>query len=133
MEDFFEKLNTQDANFLRPYAELIREKDSGLEVKVQPVMSVALGLNFLQEGVMKYALTRTQQHFSFHTMVMYAFPEVKALTENLLEGTKAKIQKGCINFRNTEELPINIFNEIIDISVQQPFETVVAHYQRNKK
>jgi hypothetical protein len=60
---------------------------------------------------MKYALSSVTKYMSLHLMPMYASPEVHARYKALLPD--AKFQKGCLNFVNASEVPIQVVAQLI--------------------
>jgi hypothetical protein len=76
-------------------------------------------LMYLQGGIriMKYALSSVKQHMSFHSMVMYFSSarfdggDMREKFEKLLP--KAKFQKGCINFKDAIQLPMDIAEKFV--------------------
>lgn len=74
-------------------------------------------LVYMQGDLMKYAVSSVKQHMSFHSMVMYGSSTrfggsgLREKFEKLLP--KAKFQKGCINFKNTVQLPLDIAEEFV--------------------
>ena len=108
----------------------ILENDAHVKEKVGDVMSAKNGLVYLHEDTFKYALTMSKNHFSFHSMVMYANQDIWRLTGTLLPHVKK--QKGCINFKTAEQLPVEPFIELIQKSAEKDFSPVIAHYQKKK-
>jgi uncharacterized protein DUF1801 len=60
---------------------------------------------------MKYALSSVKNHLSLHCLPIYMVPALHAKYSTLLP--QANVQKGCINFKNTTELPASIAEELI--------------------
>ena len=87
---------------------------------VKEVVSSMMGkemLVYMQGDIMKYALSSVKQHISFHSMVMYCSSTtlggngLREKFEKLLP--EAKFQKGCINFKNAIQLPLDIAEKFI--------------------
>jgi hypothetical protein len=74
-------------------------------------------LMYMQGDFMKYALSSVKSHMSFHSMVMYGSSirfgggGLREKFEKLLP--KAKFQKGCINFKNVAQLPLDIAEKFV--------------------
>ncbi len=74
-------------------------------------------LMYMQGDIMKYALSSVKQHISFHSMVMYSSSTrfggsgLREKFEKLLP--EAKFQKGCINFKNAVQLPLDIAEKFV--------------------
>ena len=110
---------------------LIRKYDKTVIAEVGSIMSVEEALVYKQENVFKYGLTLTKHHFSYHSMVMYAYPKV---LEDFKKTSKSiKFQKGCFNFKTLEQLNLSSFEVFLKNSAQQDFTSVIKHYQNKKK
>jgi hypothetical protein len=74
-------------------------------------------LMYMQGDFMKYALSSVKQHMSFHSMVMYGSSErfggggLREKYEKLLP--KAKFQKGCVNFKDAIQIPLDITEKFV--------------------
>ena len=74
-------------------------------------------LVYNQGDLMKYALSSVKNHMSFHSMVMYGSSirfngsGLREKFEKLLP--KAKFQKGCVNFKNTVQLPLDVAEKFV--------------------
>ncbi|MDP4220878.1 MAG: DUF1801 domain-containing protein [Bacteroidota bacterium] len=74
-------------------------------------------LVYMQGDFMKYALSSVKDHMSFHSMVMYGSSirfggsGLREKFEKLLP--KAKFQKGCINFKNALQMPLDIAEKFV--------------------
>ena len=87
---------------------------------VKEVVARMMGSEMLvynQGDIMKYALSSVKQHMSFHSMVLYGSSTrfgrggLRERYEKLLP--LATFQKGCINFKNAIQLPLDIAEELI--------------------
>ena len=66
--------------------------------------------------MMKYGLAGTKNYMSLHLLPIYGSKTLHAKYQSLLQ--KASFQKGCINFNDEDEMPLNIVRELIaDCSV----------------
>ncbi len=74
-------------------------------------------LMYMQGDFMKYALSSVKQHMSFHSMVMYGSSVrfggggLREKYEKLLP--KAKFQKGCVNFKNAIQMPLDVAEKFV--------------------
>ena len=60
---------------------------------------------------MKYALSSVKSHMSLHLMPIYGSSPLHAKYEKLLP--RAKFQKGCINFKEAEEVPLPVVKALL--------------------
>jgi len=63
------------------------------------------------KGVMKYGLSSVKHYISLHLMPIYGSKTLHSKYRTLLPS--ANFQKGCINFINENEMPIEIARELI--------------------
>lgn len=131
MQKFLDILSEEEKNSAKEFIEIVSRRDSAVEMKEGGVMGSNNGVAFEQEGVFKYGLVKTKTGFSFHTMAMYANPELR---DYLKENSKGlKIQKGCVNFKSFVKFPTELFEEFIKLSAEKDFTPVVDHYKKKKK
>ena len=62
-------------------------------------------------GTFKYGLASVKNYMSLHILLMYVSPDLFEKYKVLLKD--AGFQKGCINFRNENEMPLKIVNDLI--------------------
>jgi hypothetical protein len=90
--------------------EIIVQRDKSVVVEVEPMMGREMIL-YKTYGVMKYGLASLKNYMSLHVLPMYGsitlYSRYKALLPN------AKFQKGCINFNDENDLPIEIIEKLI--------------------
>ena len=102
IKDFFDKQIEEVESTFRTLDTVIRKHDKKVTVEVGSIMGVKEALVYKQENVFKYGLTSTNNHFSYHSMIMYVYPEI---LEDLKEVSKdIKFQKGCFNFKTLESI-----------------------------
>jgi hypothetical protein len=128
---FLKLLDKDDRNIISQLREIIIKADDSVKETVSSIMSIENALVYTQEGVFKYGLAKTKDHFTFHSMVMYGNEKLKSGFSTQLKG--AKIQKGCINFKNLEQFPLEAFRKHLEASAQTDFCGVIAHYKNKQK
>ena len=82
--------------------------------KVIPVVAGMMGKEMIMYncgGTMKYALSSVKSHMSLHLMPIYGSSPLHAKYEKLLP--RAKFQKGCINFKEAEEVPLPVVKALL--------------------
>ena len=125
--DFINKKDSATQVIFKTLNEIIRKHDSSVTVEVGSIMSVKEALVYKQDDVFKYGLTATKNHYSYHSMVMYAYPQV--LTKFKKLNTKIKFQKGCFNFKSIEDIDLKSFDEFLKQSATIDFSPVIEHYK----
>jgi hypothetical protein len=130
-QEFFNKQTDEGKLLFETLDTLIRKHDKTVTTEVGSIMSVKEALVYKQENVFKYGLTITKNHFSYHSMVMYANPDV--LEKFKKESKGIKFQKGCFNFKNIETIDLTGFEAFLKLSAQKDFGPVINHYKQKKK
>ena len=130
MDIFLTELSEEEKSIINQMRKLILEIDLKVKEKVGDIMSSKNCFIYEEEGVFKYGLAKTQNHFSFHSMIMYSNHEVRNF---IVENSKSlKIQKGCVNFKTVNEFPLDLFKEFLLISKTADFSPVLNHYKKKK-
>jgi hypothetical protein len=90
--------------------EIIIKKDTTVTPVIAPMMGKEM-IIYNAPGIFKYGLASVKNYMSLHVLPMYdssiIYEKYKAL---LME---ASFQKGCINFKNKKEMPLNIVKNLI--------------------
>jgi hypothetical protein len=82
-------------------------------------------------GIFKYGLSSVKKYMSLHVMPIYGSSVLYAKYKNLLQS--ANFQKGCINFKNAEEMPLEIVKQLIkDCSTIDLFKIKEAYIKSKK-
>lgn len=90
--------------------EAIIENDKSVKAEVGSMMGKAMIL-YKGKGLFKYGLASVKNYMSLHAMPIYGSTVLHAKYKTLLN--KANFQKGCINFINEEDMPLEIVKELI--------------------
>lgn len=103
---------------LPPDRKILLSKLRALILKSDPLVREVIGtvmgreaLVFLQGDIFKYALANLENHMSFHSMVMYGAPIMRANFAKMMP--KVKFQKGCISFKSGSQLSIPLTEKLI--------------------
>jgi hypothetical protein len=82
--------------------------------KVTPRIGDMMGKEMIMyefDGAFGYALASVKTHMSLHNIIMYGHKPLYDKYSKLLN--KAKFQKGCINFKTAEQMPLDIVKEFM--------------------
>lgn len=90
---------------------IIINTDKTVTVEVEKMMGKEMIL-YKTEKVMKYGLSSVKNWMSLHVMPIYGSTILHDKYKKLFG--KAKFQKGCINFKNAEEMPLDIAQELFN-------------------
>lgn len=130
MSTFLKEISEEENKVINQMRKIILEFDSNVNESTGEIMSSKNCFIYKEQGVFKYGIAKTKNHFSFHSMVMYANKElIDWITDN---SKSLKIQKGCLNFKNANDFPLPLFKEFLIISSKSDFSKVIDRY-KNKK
>ncbi len=129
-DSFLKQISAEDTGVISRLRNIISTQDNLVTERIGKIMSSSGAFVYEQEGIFKYGLAKTSKHFTFHSMAMYAFPEVMEFSKKSFIGKGIKFQKGCINFPTLDSLSIEAFEKVLELSAKQNFETVINHYKK---
>ena len=90
--------------------EIIIQNDKTVTASIEPMMGKEM-IVYKAPGTFKYGLSSMKNYMSLHVMPIYGstilYSKYKALLKN------AAFQKGCINFKNSEEMPLKIVKDLM--------------------
>jgi hypothetical protein len=90
--------------------ECIIANDKTVSPVVEPMMGKEM-IIYKEGATMKYALSSVKKYMSVHCLPMYMNPALHAKYSALLP--KAEFQKGCYNFTDGENVPLEIVGQLI--------------------
>lgn len=128
-KDFLDQLGT-DSTVITEIDKMILGADCNVIVSVGKLMNIKSALLYQESGVFKYGLTRTNNYFSYHSMVMYVYPELLIELKNACP--KVKFQKGCFNFKSIDDIDVDAFKDFLRKSAQANFAPVIKHYMKKQ-
>jgi hypothetical protein len=109
--DYIIKQPVERREILSAINEVIIRVDKHVKAEVGTMMGKEMIL-YKTSGVFKYGLSIVKKHISLHVLPIYGSPTLHARYQKLFD--KAKLQKGCINFKNANEMPLNIVADLIN-------------------
>ena len=128
--DFLSKQTPENRLFLSDINEIIINADKTVTAEIGLMMGIEMIL-YKAKGFFKYGLAITKNHFSLHLMPIYMAPALHAKYASLLN--KAKFQKGCINFKKAEEMPLDIVRELLNDCARIDLIALMEKYKMNRK
>ncbi|MGA2260778.1 MAG: DUF1801 domain-containing protein [Acidobacteriota bacterium] len=129
VQEYLDSLQPDRETIISRLHQLIMEHDKNVKVSVGRMMGKEMLVYNMPDGIFKYALSSVKTHMSFHSMVMYGSSErfcgtgLREKYEKLL--SKAKFQKGCINFKNAAQMPLDIVEEFVKESAMQEYPPAI--------
>ena len=110
--------------------EIILQKDKTVKAEVKPMMGKEM-IVYESAGVFKYGLSSVKNYISLHVMPMYGWAALYSKYKALL--TDATFQKGCINFKRKEEMPLEIIRELVRDCSKINLPAIKEAYQKSTK
>lgn len=90
--------------------EIIIQNDTTVTPVIAPMMGKDM-IIYNAPGTFKYGLASVKNYMSLHVLPMYGSTVIYEKYKALLKD--ASFQKGCINFKNKEEMPLPIVKKLI--------------------
>jgi len=110
--------------------DIIINEDNNINAEVGKMMGQEMIL-YKASGVFKYGLSSVKSHMSLHLMPIYGDSKLHSEYKKLL--TKAKFQKGCINFKKENEMPLNIIRDLLKDCAKVDLIEMMKNAKRNKE
>lgn len=132
--EYIAKQESPRKEILSSIHKMITMADKNVKPKVGKMMGKEM-IIYDCDGMMKYALSNVKAHISLHVLPMYGSVKIHTTYKKLL--SKAKFQKGCINFTAAEEMPLSIVQDLIrdcsKIDLRALFQKPAAKKRASKK
>ena len=130
ISEFIAKQTEARRNLLTEIHKSIMESDHSVKAEVEHMMGKEM-IVYKVAGSFKYGLSSVKNYMSFHAMPIYGSPPLYSKYKDLLK--KANFQKGCINFKNEEEMPLNILKQLIKDCSKIDLLKIREDYMKSKK
>jgi hypothetical protein len=130
MNGFTDQLTKEEQAIVHELRNIIKKSDRRVKEKTGDIMGMEKAYVYEEDGVFKYGLAKTSKHYSFHSMVMYTYPEIAELIKH--EFSKAKLQKGCVNFKKLQDISPGSFEKMIKSSARLDFSPVIQRLKKKK-
>lgn len=131
VSEYLSSLTKEQKEVVSTLRKIVLESDKSVKEKVGKAMGGGDSLVYFEEDVFKYNIAITKNHYTFHTLIMYATPALHKLAQDSFPA--AKLQKGCINFKSLQEIPADKFTKFMNKSAKADFAPMIAHYKSKKK
>jgi hypothetical protein len=110
IKEFISSQPAERQELLSQLHELIMQTDKTVTAEIAPMMGKEM-IIYNAPGSFKYGLASVKKYMSLHILPMYGstilYEKYKALLKD------ASFQKGCINFKTKEEMPLKIVKDLI--------------------
>ena len=127
--EYISKQVPERQNLLTAIHEIIISEDKKVDFKVAEMMGKEM-IQYCCSTVFKYAISSVNTHISLHLMPIYGSSTLHSKYEKLLN--KAKFQKGCINFKNEEQMPLDIVRELIKDCSKVDMQKIFDEFKKKK-
>lgn len=107
--------------------EIILKTNKKVKAEVGKMMGTDMIIYKVNDGFV-YGLASQKNHMSLHAMPIYACKPLHEKYSKLLK--KAKVQKGCINFKNADEMPLDIAEQLLTDCAKIDWEAEMKKYKR---
>ena len=97
-----------------------------IQYKIYPMGTNAMVTAKESSKYFVYGLASTKNYMSIHSMPLYACKPIHEKFSKLLK--KAKFQKGCINFKNAGEMPLDIAEQFMKACAEIDWAAVMKKY-----
>ena len=128
--EFLSIQNVERKDLLKSIHNVIIENDKTVKAEVGKMMGKDMIL-YNAPGTFKYGLASVKEHMSLHCLPIYGDKKLYEKYEKLF--SKAKLQKGCINFKNEDEAPLNIVKSLIKDCSKIDLAAIREEYLKKKK
>jgi replication-associated recombination protein RarA len=109
--------------------EIIIQKDKTVTPVIAPMMGKEM-IIYNAPGSFKYGLASVKKYMSLHVLPMYGSTVIYEKYKALLKD--ASFQKGCINFKNKDEMPLKIVKELIIDCSKIDLRAIRENYLKSK-
>jgi Domain of unknown function (DU1801) len=117
-------------NILTGIHEIIIQTDQAVKAEVGLMMGKEM-IVYKAPGIFKYGLSSVKNYMSLHVMPIYGSAPLYSKYKNLLKA--ANFQKGCINFKSEEDMPLNILKQLIQDCSKIDLHKIKEDYIKSKK
>jgi len=130
IDEYLDQQPAERKQVLQQIHNIIVSHDAAVSAITGPVMGKS-GIIYNDRGVFKYALASVKGHITLHAMPIYASPALHHKYVALLPD--AKFQKGCINFKDGAEIPMDIVSQLITDCAAVDMAAIMEKYRQGKK
>ena len=109
--------------------EIIIQKDKTVTAVIAPMMGKMM-IIYNAPGSFKYGLSSVKNYMSLHVLPMYGSTIIYEKYKELLKD--ANFQKGCINFKNKDEIPLKIVKDLIADCSKIDLRAIRENYLKSK-
>ena len=128
--EYIHQQSSDRQQLLKAMHESIIKNDTSVVAEVGKMMGKDMIL-YTDRAFFKYGLASVKDYMSLHCLPIYMNPPLHTKYHELLPG--ANIQKGCINFKNEHEMPLEITDRLITECAPIDLVAIRQKYLNDKK
>jgi hypothetical protein len=130
IESYLSKIESPKGELLSAMHAIIVSNDKTAVAEVGKMMGKDM-IIYKSCDVFKYGLASTKNYMSFHSMPIYATAQLHEKYSKLLP--KATFQKGCINFKSGDQMPLTIFKDLVADCAKIDMKALMERWQSARK
>ncbi len=129
INEYINKQEPEKKALLSSIHELILKTNKNVKAEVSPMMGTEM-IQYKFNNFFLYGLANQKNYMSLHVLPMYGCKPIHEKYSKLLK--KAKFQKGCINFKNADEMLLDITEDMLSDCAEMG-EAIIEKYKKKKK
>jgi hypothetical protein len=129
INEYINKQEPEKKALLSSIHELILKTNKKVKAEVGPMMGTDM-IQYKVNNFFLYGLANQKNYMSLHALPMYGYKPIHEKYSKLLK--KAKFQKGCINFKNADEMPLDITEDLLADCAKMG-DAIIEKYKKKKK
>jgi hypothetical protein len=130
IQAFLSKIESPRKELITKIHELIIKTDKTVGAEIGTMMRQEM-IIYNCKGFFKYGLAGGKAHMSLHLLPIYGSPTLHAKYSKLL--AKAKFQKGCVNFKSADEMPLPVVKKLMEDCAKIDMEKEREKWLKSKK
>jgi len=127
---FISKIESPRKELMTSIHNLILKTNKQVKPEIEKMMGVEM-IVYKQSGLFTYGLSSVKSHMSLHAMPIYMNPPLHGKYSKLLN--KAKFQKGCVNFKSAEEMPLDVVKNLLSDCSKVDLIGIMEKHRAKKK
>lgn len=125
--EYLATLEPEEKKLLTSIHNIILKTNKKVTPEVAPMMGKVM-IQYKIKNYFVYGLVSAKNYMSLHALPMYGCKPIHEKYSKLLK--KAKFQKGCINFKNASEMPLDITEQLLTDCGAIDWEAMMKKYGR---
>jgi regulatory protein YycH of two-component signal transduction system YycFG len=129
IDEYLAKQEPERKALLTSIHRIILKTNKKVSAEVAPMMGSDM-IQYKVDNYFQYALASQKNHMTLHVLPMYGHKPIHEKYSKLLK--KAKFQKGCINFKNADEIPLDITEQLFTDCAKIDWVAIMEKYKKKR-